>query len=52
MQDDILNPPRPSFESRHPVAHALCEAAGAVCLSFLLFAFCWLCCAASGYHWE
>lgn len=28
------------------------EVLGSVVLIGLLFGFCWLCCAASGYHWE
>ena len=28
------------------------DVAGGILLFALLVAFCWLCCAASGYHWE
>lgn len=33
-------------------AKAVCEAAGCVVFVALMAAFCWLCCAVSGYHWE
>lgn len=36
---------------RRRVMHAL-DVAGGILLFALLVAFCWLCCAASGYHWE
>lgn len=36
---------------RRRVLHAL-DVAGGILLFALLVAFCWLCCAASGYHWE
>ena len=52
MKNETINIPKSNFESRHPVIHALCEAVGAVFMFFLIFAFCWICCAASGYHWE
>lgn len=31
---------------------AIAEVAGGLVFLALLAAFCWLCCAASGYHWE
>lgn len=31
---------------------AVGECLGAVLFFVFMFAFCWLCCACSGYHWE
>ena len=34
------------------IKSAVGEILGSVVFIGLLFGFCWLCCAASGYHWE
>lgn len=34
------------------IKSAIGEILGSVVLIGLLFGLCWLCCAASGYHWE
>lgn len=43
---------REHYLRNREVYAAVGEAAGAIAFFGLLFAFCWLCCACSGYHWE
>lgn len=37
---------------RAETKRAVCDTIGGLVLIALMWGLCWLCCAASGYHWE